>query len=99
MIDIRYPLTMNLKHGWRECQLQPITNLPSPPRQTFGLLCQVCEFTFEFGQLSAYHREVVPDGYDVNHKNGKNLAFPDAAHNVEILPSPVNRSRVLMGEF
>ena len=30
----------------------------------------------------AYHREVVPDGYDVNHKNGKNLAFPDAAHNV-----------------
>ncbi len=47
----------------------------------------------------AYHCEVVPDGYDVNHKNGKKLAFPDAAHNVEILPSPVNRSRVLMGEW
>ena len=48
---------------------------------------------------AAYHREVVPDGYDVNHKNGKNLDFPDGSHNVEILPSPVNRSSVLMGEF
>lgn len=41
------------------------------------------------------HRRLVPDGYDVNHKRGKNVPNHNGIDNLELLESSVNRGLVL----
>ena len=38
------------------------------------------------------HMQLVPDGFDVDHENGKRIRFPDSIENLRLLPSSVNRS-------
>lgn len=38
------------------------------------------------------HFQLVPDGFDIDHKNGRKIKFPDAIDNLRLLPSSVNRS-------
>lgn len=39
------------------------------------------------------HRRTVPEGFDVDHINGKSIEFPNAIENLRLLESKVNRSR------
>jgi len=39
------------------------------------------------------HRELVPDGFDVDHIKGRGVENPDGIGNLRLLPSGVNRSR------
>lgn len=41
----------------------------------------------------AYHRQLVPEGYDVDHVEGKSREYPDAIDNLQLLESGFNRSR------
>jgi hypothetical protein len=41
------------------------------------------------------HVQLVPDGFDIDHKNGRKIKFPDAIDNLRLLPSSVNRSNKL----
>lgn len=38
------------------------------------------------------HMQLVPDGFDVDHENGKRIRFADSIENLRLLPSSVNRS-------
>jgi len=40
-----------------------------------------------------HHRSLVPDGFDVDHKSGKDIPNANAIENLQLLPSSVNRSR------
>lgn len=41
----------------------------------------------------AFHRQLVPESYDVDHIEGKDREFPDAIDNLRLLESRFNRSR------
>lgn len=41
------------------------------------------------------HLQLVPDGFDIDHKHGRKIKFPDAIGNLRLLPSSVNRSNKL----
>jgi hypothetical protein len=41
----------------------------------------------------SYHRQIVPEGYDVDHIEGKSREFPDSIDNLQLLESRFNRSR------
>jgi hypothetical protein len=44
----------------------------------------------------AFHRQLVPEGFDVDHVLGANVKHPDAISNLRLLPSSVNRSKQLV---
>lgn len=39
-----------------------------------------------------HHKQVVPEGYDVDHRFGKNIEKPNSIENLRLLESSVNRS-------
>lgn len=39
------------------------------------------------------HKELIPEGFDVDHINGTGIPFPDAIENLRLLESSANRSR------
>lgn len=41
----------------------------------------------------SFYRQIVPEGYDVDHIEGKNREFPDSIDNLQLLESRFNRSR------
>ena len=41
----------------------------------------------------SFYRQLVPEGYDVDHIEGKSIEFPDAIDNLQLLESGFNRSR------
>ena len=41
----------------------------------------------------AHYMKVVPEGFDVDHREGRDIEYPDAIENLRLLPVSVNRSR------
>lgn len=44
------------------------------------------------------HRRVPPPGFDVHHKRGKGVAFPNGIDNLQLIESAINRSSTQIEE-